>query len=100
MASENDGKVFQLAMAFGQGAGPLLASEQATVEAASRIATMLEPAFKHWRTSGPIAVGLVRIAGQVAAQRAIERHHLYIEFDDIDWGELEKVCGCIPSAAR
>ena len=98
MTSEHDGKVLQLAMAFGQGAGAYLAGEEAARPAAEKITSMLEPAFKKWDTAGPIAVHLVRIAGQMAAQRAIERRHIYIFFDDIDWGEIERFCGCIPSS--
>ena len=96
MASTHEGKVLQLAMAFGQGAGSFLASEEAAVNAAARIETTLEKAFRNWQNAGPIATSLVRTAGQMAAQRAIERRHLYIDFDDIDWEELEKACGCLP----
>lgn len=90
----NQGKVLQLAMAFGQGAGSLVADEFTALEAGIRIQTMLAAAFVNWADAEPTATALVRIAGQMAAQRAVQNGHHAIQSGDIDWDRIAAFCRC------
>lgn len=71
MSNESfDGNRLQMVMAFGQGAGSMLASPEALSFALSANADMIERAAGDWTASKPTFIYLVRVLGQIAATRA------------------------------
>jgi hypothetical protein len=73
----------QMAMAFGQGAGSMLASHDALEFLLTGQAGVIEGAAKDWKASRFAFIELVRVLGQVAATNAavdkvweIERRHV------------------------
>jgi hypothetical protein len=87
----------QLAMAFGQGAGYMLATPAALDVAVSSQAKVMERAMRNWAVTRYALTELVRLAGQIAAARAavegrteIDRDHARYAIDAV----LE-VCPCL-----
>jgi hypothetical protein len=84
MAYESSDTIrLQLAMAFGQGAGSMLANEEAIEYALSAHAAIIDRAIGNWEGTRPAFIELVRLLGQIAAARAasdgkpeIERQHV------------------------
>jgi hypothetical protein len=81
--SSVDAIQLQMAMAFGQGAGCMLANPEALAFALSENAGLIERARGDWVASRPAFIELVRMLGQIAATRAavdgspeIERRHV------------------------
>jgi hypothetical protein len=73
----------QLAMAFGQGAGSMLANAEATEFALSSNGELIDRAVADWPASKFAFIELVRLLGQIAATHAamdgkaeIEREHI------------------------
>ena len=73
----------QMAMAFGQGAGSMLANPEALSFALSENTSLIQRAVGDWTASKPAFIELVRVLGQIAATKAavdgspeIERRHL------------------------
>jgi hypothetical protein len=71
MAKESNDMIrLQLAMAFGQGAGFMLANPEAVTYAVSSQAALIERAAGDWEASKYPFIELVRVLGQMAATRA------------------------------
>jgi hypothetical protein len=89
----------QLAMAFGQGAGAMLANPEALAFALSENAALIRRAAGDWTASKPAFIELVRVLGHITATRAamdgkheIGRNHIQ---DGIR--TVLGVCPCSPS---
>jgi hypothetical protein len=84
MANESSETIrLQLAMAFGQGAGSMLANADATDFALSTNQELIDRAIGDWDASKFAFIELVRLLGQIAATLAavdrkaeIERRHI------------------------
>ena len=88
----------QLAMAFGQGAGAMLADDEALESLLAKESAILENAMKDWKASQWAFTSLVRVLGQVAATRAAMNGSAVIRWRDIE-GSLETVMLPCPCAA-
>ncbi len=98
MAKESfDDIRLQLAMAFGQGAGCMLATPDALSYAFSSQAGVVERAVNDWTASRFAFIELVRLAGQVAAARAAvdSRAQIEIEHIRIAIETVMIVCPCL-----
>jgi hypothetical protein len=86
----------QMAMAFGQGAGSMLASPEALSFALSGNADMIERAAGDWTASKPTFIYLVRVLGQIAAARAAMDGVAEIEPRHVEAGltGVLQVCPC------
>jgi hypothetical protein len=92
----------QLAMAFGQGAGSLIANKQAMEKLLGIFATRLGKVA--WPDGAAAVFEFTRVLGQLAAARAVahEEPHLAIAAEDITFDEhvldakkyTTMVCGC------
>ena len=72
MANESFDTIrLQLAMAFGQGAGSMLANSETLAFALSAHSGLIERAAGDWTASKPAFIELVRVLGQIAATRAV-----------------------------
>ena len=86
----------QMAMAFGQGAGSMLANPEALSFALSENTALIERAVGDWTASKTAFIELVRVLGQIAATKAavdgspeIERRHLEFGLQTV-----LKICPC------
>ncbi len=71
MAKESlDAIQLQLAMAFGQGAGSMMATPEALAYTVSSQAALIGRARTDWEASKFAFIELVRVMGQIAAARA------------------------------
>jgi hypothetical protein len=86
----------QMAMAFGQGAGCMLANPEALAFALSENTALIERAVGDWTASRPAFIELVRVLGQVAATKAAVDGSPEIEKRHIEYGLhiVLKVCPC------
>ena len=84
MASEIDGVKLQLAMAFGQGAGAMLASADALENLLRDQGVILDRARINWDASRWAFTELVRVLGQISAARAAAAGRARIEWSDIE----------------
>jgi hypothetical protein len=96
MASEIDGVKLQLAMAFGQGAGAMLADPTALEKLLAEKGTLLDKALKNWDASRFAFTELVRTLGQVSATRAAARKGAAIMWTDIEESlpDVLELCPC------
>jgi hypothetical protein len=74
----------QLAMAFGQGTGVMIASHEALSHLLSGNSSLIERAASNWQASHWAFVELTRLLGQMAASHAAARNAAVIQPEDID----------------
>jgi hypothetical protein len=84
-----------MAMAFGQGAGCMLANPEALAFALSENTALIERARGDWVASKPAFIELVRVLGQIAATKAAGDGSSEIERGHIEFG-LRAVLGVCP----
>lgn len=96
MAGTIDGVKLQMAMAFGQGAGAMVAEEAALERLLSTETEMVERAAGRWSTFHWAFLTLLRALGQVAAIRAAQAGRVTIRWEDIELS-LPAVLGPCPS---
>jgi hypothetical protein len=94
--SSGDTMRLQMAMAFGQGAGCMLASPEALAFILSENTALIDRAIGDWAASRPAFIELVRVLGQVAATKAAVDGSPQIERQHIELGlqTVLKVCPC------
>jgi hypothetical protein len=78
------GVQLQIAMAFGQGAGRMLATPEALEHALSEQAALVRRAITDWEESQYPFIELARTTGQMAAAHAVSRSKTVIETVDVD----------------
>ena len=83
MPAENDAIKLQLAMAFGQGAGTMLANAEALETLLSEQGEMLATALNTWDKSRWAFTELVRTLGQLSAANAAAGGSAEIRWQDI-----------------
>jgi hypothetical protein len=96
MAGKIDGVKLQMAMAFGQGAGAMLAEEEALEKLLSAETEMVERAAAKWSTFHWAFLTLLRTLGQISAVRAAHAGRARIRWVDIELS-LSAVLGPCPS---
>jgi hypothetical protein len=96
MAASIDGVKLQMAMAFGQGAGAMLAEEEALERLLSTEIEMVERAAARWSTFHWAFLTLLRTLGQMSAVRAAHAGRGTIRWVDIELS-LPAVLGPCPS---
>ena len=96
MAGSIDGVKLQMAMAFGQGAGAMLADEEALEKLLSTEGDMVERASRQWSSFHWAFLTLLRTLGQIAATRAAHEGRASISWADIEVA-LPAVLGPCPS---
>jgi hypothetical protein len=74
----------QLAMAFGQGTGVMIASHEALSHLLSGNSGLIDRAAANWDASHWAFVELTRLLGQLAASHAAASHSAVIRPQDID----------------
>ena len=89
----------QLAMAFGQGAGYMLATSAALELAVSSQGKAMERATRNWEVTRYAFTELVRLAGQIAAARAAMEGRTEIDREHAQFA-IEAVLGVCPCFAR
>jgi len=97
MPAQIDSVKLRLAMAFGQGAGVLLATDEALERLLSEKGDMLANATVDWNASRWAFTELVRTLGQLSAARAAAEGSAEIQWTHIE-ASLEAVlslCPCI-----
>jgi hypothetical protein len=100
MASESyDSIRLQMAMAFGQGAGSMLATPAALSFAMSSQSKLIERAAGDWSASQFAFIELVRVLGQIAATQAARDGKPRIEEAHVKAG-LASVVGICPCFVR
>lgn len=84
--AENDiqGKVLQLAMGFGQGAGTMLATEGALLSGVAPYLANIQARSSNWNEYALQAIEYSRAMGSLAAQHAVARGSCVIEARDVD----------------
>ena len=98
MPVEIDGIKLQLAMAFGQGSGAMLANAQALETLLAEEGEILMNAMGNWNASRWAFTELVRILGQLSAAQAAARGAAEIEWTDIE-ASMPGVLGLCPCLA-
>lgn len=78
-------RVWQLAMAFGQGAGTLLATREGLLDAFTPYATAISD-DKHWQQQSSRVFAFARALGQVSAAHAARAGRCVIDSEDIKFG--------------
>ena len=81
---------WQLAMAFGQGAGNLLATPGAVTAAISPFRETFSSNVQHWDDWGLKSMMFARTLGQVAAVRAVMSEAVVIDAAHVTWA-LDRV---------
>jgi hypothetical protein len=91
----------QLAMAFGQGAGVMLASPSALDNLLAEHGWVVDRAARDWDASRWAVIELMRLLGQVSAARAASNNAI-----EIDWPHVQEslpavmaVCPCFAAGA-
>ena len=102
MPSEIDGVRLQLAMAFGQGAGSMLANGEALERLLEEQGGILDNALADWSASRFAFTELVRTLGHMSASRAATAGRAQIEWPDIDESlpEVLVLCPCAAAPRR
>ena len=83
MAADIDSVTLQLAMAFGQGAGVMLADDKALGTLLSHESEVLTQARTNWKANRWAFTELVRILGQLSAAKAAANGSAVIRWEDI-----------------
>ena len=89
----------QMAMAFGQGAGSMLAAEEAIGQMFASNSDIVDRAIQDWDQSRWAFIELMRVLGQMAAVRAAMAGQGYIRWMDIE-GALPAALGLCPCAHK
>jgi hypothetical protein len=91
----------QLAMAFGQGAGAMLAEGEALEGLLADKGAILSRALGNWEASHWAFTDLVRVLGQIAASRAASEKHGRIRWTDIEYAlpAVMDLCPCLERGA-
>ena len=86
----------QLAMAFGQGAGAMLASPEALETLLAQEGAILDRAMRNWNDSRWAFTHLVRTLGQISATNAAVAGNAVIQWSDISksLGPVMTACPC------
>ena len=103
MPAEIDAVKLQLAMAFGQGAGAMLANAEALETLLAEEGEILVKAMANWNASRWAFVELVRILGQLSAAHAAMGGSAEIRWTDIapSLDTVLTLCPCLePGAMR
>jgi len=102
MAANIDGLKLQLAMAFGQGAGAMLAEPEALETLLAQEGEMLKTAMANWKESRWAFTQLVRTLGQMSAANAAVAGTA-----EIRWSEISKsltavmtICPCFVAGVK
>lgn len=97
MAGSIDGVKLQMAMAFGQGAGAMLAEEEALEKLLATEGKMVERAAGQWSSFHWAFLTLVRTLGQIAAVRAAQDGRVSIRWVDIELSlpAVLELCPCL-----
>ena len=102
MAANIDGLKLQLAMAFGQGAGAMLAEPEALETLLAQEGEMLKNAVANWNESRWAFTQLVRTLGQMSAANAAVAGTA-----EIRWSEISKsltavmtICPCFVAGVK
>ena len=95
MASVDTVKL-QLAMAFGQGAGTMLADREALETLLSEQSDIIERALRDWDASQWAFISLVRMLGQHSAARAAANGSAVIRWEDVKFSlpTVMIICPC------
>jgi hypothetical protein len=88
----------QLAMAFGQGAGLMIATGDALNQLLAAHGDIVESAAPNWNTTHWAFIELMRLLGQLSAQTAASRLSPVITWDDINGCKqiVLDLCPCNP----
>jgi len=89
----------QLAMAFGQGAGVMMAAPDAMASGFSSQSTVVTRATENWELNRWALITLVRLSGQIAAAKAAVEGQTEIGSGHIQFA-IEAVLGVCPCVAR
>ena len=81
-----EGKILQLAMAFGQGAGVMLATEQALLVALDAYRESVNARARDWNDYSLQAIEYGRVLGSLAAHHALANSRCVIDEDDVRYG--------------
>lgn len=89
-------KYLILAMAFGQGAHAMLASDEAVMAAIGLVDQQLGSVLERWTQVAPAATHLVRVAGQLAAWKAASEGKTEIAPEHVAFAfaRASAACGC------
>jgi hypothetical protein len=100
MSTSNDANTIrlQLAMAFGQGAGVMIATGDALNALLSAHGDLVDSAVPNWNTTHWAFIELMRLLGRLSAHKAATRLSPVIEWPDIDACKqvLLDLCPCDP----
>jgi hypothetical protein len=99
MPAQIDAAKLQLAMAFGQGAGVMLANPEALETLLSEHGEILRSAMADWNASRWAFIELVRTLGQLSAARAAANGSAVIRSEDIN-PSMEVVLSLCPCDER
>ena len=96
MPAEIDGVKLQLAMAFGQGAGAMLASPEALETLLAKEGEVFNRAMRNWNQSRWAFIHLVRTLGQISATKAAMHGSAEIRWSDIEESlpSVMAICPC------
>lgn len=96
MLAENEAVRLQLAMAFGQGAGAMLANAEALDRLLAERGDLLTNALANWQASRWPFIELVRVLGQISAARAASAGSPEIRWVDIEASiaPVLSICPC------
>jgi hypothetical protein len=102
MPADIEAVKLQLAMAFGQGAGAMLAKPDALQQLFTDNEHIITKAMADWEASQWAFTALVRLLGQLSAARAAAAGRAEIESSDIDepLPELLGLCPCLSMKVR
>src|SRR6188508_2070074 len=102
MPADLEAVKLQLAMAFGQGAGAMLARPDALHRLFTGNEKIITNALSDWEASQWAFTALVRLLGQLSATRAAAAGRMEIDWPDIDecLPETLGLCPCLSMKAR
>jgi hypothetical protein len=102
MLAEHEAVKLQLAMAFGQGAGAMLANAEALDRLLAERGDILVNAMGNWNASRWPFIELVRLLGQVSAARAAAAGSAEIRWVDVAESIVPvlDLCPCLAPGMR
>jgi len=102
MPADFDAVKLQLTMAFGQGAGAILADGEALQRLISEQNEIIRNALASWAVSRYAFTDLVRLLGQLSAARATGDGRAEISWDDIERSlpAVREICPCLERSRR
>ena len=101
MPGQNDTMRLQLAMAFGQGTGSMIADADALDRLLSEQVKTITNASGNWNSSHWAFIELVRRLGQMSAARAAMERSAVIRWEHIAWAipAVMELCPCLDRPA-